>query len=107
MHRLDRSGEDFRPGNLATASFGLRYEADPNIVPQLQVNLSRKAHDQGALADVQESAGTVTYLSPGLSVKLMPAMQICGFVQLPVYSKLDGYRLLPKSTATADLSYVL
>ena len=104
-HRLDQGGADFRPGNTATVSFGLRYEADPRIVPQLQVNLSRKAHDQGALADVLDTAGTVAYLSPGLSVDVMPAMQVYGFVQLPLYSRLDGYQLLPKWTATGGLSY--
>jgi len=104
-HKLDQAGEDFRPGNVATVSFGLRYEADPRIVPQLQVNLSRKSHDQGALADTLDTAGTVAYLSPGISLNVMQSMQVYGFVQLPIYSKLDGYQLFPKWTATAGLSY--
>ena len=67
MHKLDQTGADFRPGNVATVSFGLRYEADPTIVPQVQVNISRKSHDQGALADTAGTAGTVAYLSPGVT----------------------------------------
>jgi hypothetical protein len=103
--KLDQPGEDFRPGNLAVVSFGLRYEASPKTVPQLQVNLSRKSHDQGALADTQDSAGTVAYLSPGITVRLQQHVHLYGFVQLPVYSKLDGYQLFPHWTASAGVSY--
>ena len=105
MYKLDRAGENFRPGNLATVSFGLRYEASPKIVPQLQVNVLRKSHDQGALADSEDSAGTVAYLSPGLTVSLRPDLQIYGFVQLPVYSRLQGYQLFPHWTASAGVSH--
>ncbi len=105
MYKLDRAGENFRPGNLATMSFGLRYEASPKIMPQLQVNLTRKSHDQGALADSEDSAGTVAYLSPGLTMSLRPDLQVYGFVQLPVYSRLQGYQLFPHWTASAGASY--
>lgn len=103
--KLDQPGEDFRPGNFAVVSFGLRYEANPNIVPQLQLNVSRKSHDQGALADVEDSAGTVAFLSPGITVALPHNAQAYGFVQLPVYSRLDGYQLFPRWTASAGVSY--
>ena len=105
VYRLDQPGENFRPGNLATVSFGLRYEASPRIIPQLQVNLSHKSHDQGALADSQDSAGTVAYLSPGVTVSLQQNLQVYGFVQLPVYSRLEGYQLFPHWTASAGVSY--
>jgi hypothetical protein len=104
-HRLDQPGQDFRPGNTATVSFGVRYEARPDIVPQLQVNIFRKARDQGALADNPDSAGTVVYLSPGITVELASNVQAFGFVQLPVYRNLDGYQLTAKWTASAGLSY--
>jgi hypothetical protein len=105
VHALDQPGEDFRPGNFAIVSVGLRYEANPQVIPQLQLNLSRKSHDQGALADVQDSAGTVAYLSPGVTVGLPHGLLAYGFVQLPVYSRLDGYQLFPRWTASAGLSY--
>ena len=102
---LNQPGADYRPGNFATVSFGLRYEANPDVVPQVQVNVTRKSHDQGALADVPDSAGTVAYLSPGVTVAVARNTQLYGFVQLPVYSHLDGYQLFPRWTATAGLSY--
>ena len=105
MHKLDQIGEDFRPGNVGTVSVGLRYEVDPTIVPQLQLNISHKSHDQGALADSADTGGTVTYLSPGVSVSVIKNTQIYGFVQLPVYSKLDGYQLFPHWTTSVGVSY--
>ena len=104
-NRLHQEGEDFRPGNTATVSFGARYEANPEFVPQLQVNVYHKGADQGALADNPDSAGTVAYLSPGATLNLVHNLQAFGFVQLPVYSNLVGIQLAPRWTASAGLSY--
>ena len=103
--RLDQAGADFRPGNLTTVSFGLRYEANPDIVPQLQVNITRKSHDQGALADVTDTAGTVAYLSPGVTVTVAKNTHLYGFVQLPIYSRLDGYQLFPHWAASIGVTH--
>lgn len=99
------SGGDFRPGNSETMSFGIRYEANPTFVPQLQFNLSHKSADQGALADTADTAGTVLYASPGATVSLTHHLHGYGFVQVPVFSKLDGYQLFPHWTGTVGLSY--
>ena len=103
--KLDQPGNDFRPGNLVTVSFGLRYEANPTWVPQLQINLVRKMSDQGALADTADTAGTVAYLSPGLTFSVLHNTQLYGFVQVPVYSRLQGYQLFPRWTASIGASY--
>jgi hypothetical protein len=103
--RQNEPGNDFRPGNSATMSLGVRYEATPRLVPQLQLNVYRKSADQGALADTPDTAGTVVYLSPGLTVPAAQHMQLYGFVQLPVYSKLDGYQVFPHWTASVGVSY--
>ncbi len=105
--RLDTPGTDYRPGNLASLSFGLRYEAHANWVPQLQLNLQHKSADQGALADVPDTAGTVAYLSPGISATLARHLQAYAFVQVPVYSHLSGYQLFPHWTGTVGVSMAL
>jgi hypothetical protein len=51
------------------------------VVPQLQVNIYRKSHDQGALADTMNTAGTVVYLSPGITVNVGKGLQVYAFVQ--------------------------
>ncbi|BFI96030.1 MAG: hypothetical protein RSP_15400 [Rhodanobacter sp.] len=105
--KLDQPGADYRPGNLLSASFGVRYEAHANWVPQLQVNLFHRSPDQGAFADTPDTAGTVAYLSPGISASLSRNLQFYAFVQLPVYSHLDGYQLFPHWTGTVGLSMKL
>jgi hypothetical protein len=104
-HRLDQPGADYRPGNLASLNFGLRYEADPAWVPQLQVNVFHKSRDQGVLADTISTGGTVLYLSPGLTVNLAKNLHAFGFIMLPAYSKLQGDQLFPRWTASVGLSY--
>jgi len=105
-HHMDQPGNDYRPGNSTTASFGLRYEDNPQWVPQLQVNLLHKSEDQGALADIQNSAGNVIYLSPGVTVRASGHLQAFAFMQFPVYSNLYGYQLFPRYTASVGVSYV-
>ncbi len=104
QHRLDQTGQDYRPGNQENVSFGLRDEHNPALVPQIQVNLTHRSADQGALADTTDTAGTVAYLSPGVSAAIGADMQVYGFVQLPVYSRLDGYQLFPRWTASLGVS---
>jgi hypothetical protein len=104
-HRLDQPGEDFRPGNALNLSLGMRYEENPHLVPQIQVNITHKASDQGTLADTEDSAGTVVYVSPGVTAMVAPNMHAYGFVQLPAYSNLQGYQLFPRWTATVGVSY--
>ena len=106
-HHLDQPGSDYRPGNSTTVSFGLRYVEHSGWIPQLQVNLLHKSPDQGALADVQNTAGNVAYLSPGLTAKATSRLQVFGFVQVPVYSNLYGYQLFPRYTASLGVSYAL
>ncbi len=106
-HKQNQPGNDFRPGNLQTFSVGLRYEAHPSWIPQLQLNVIHRSPDQGALADTADTVGTVAYISPGLTVQVSHKLHAYGVIQVPVYSNLDGYQLFPHYTATAGLSYAL
>ncbi len=102
--RLRGAGEDFRPGDSTTVTFGARYEVEPGFVPQLQVNVNRKAADQGALADSPDSAGTVVYLSAGATWTAVRNLQLFAFAQLPVQSHLAGIQLAPRWTASTGIS---
>ena len=106
-HHMDQPGNDYRPGNSTTVSFGLRYEANPSWVPQLQLNLLHKSRDQGALADIESTAGNIAYLSPGLTVAVLHRVHVFAFAQIPIYSNLYGYQLFPRWTASVGASYVL
>lgn len=102
--RLHQDGADFRTGNTTFVSFGARYEASPRLTPQVQVNISHKGADQGALADNPDSAGTVVYLSPGATWSPTPRTQVFAFAQLPLHSNLMGYQLAPRWTASGGVS---
>ena len=104
-HKLNQPGNDYRPGNIDTVGFGIRYVADPRLLPQIQLNLSHKSPDQGALADTTDTAGTVAYLSPGLTAQIIHKLHFYAGMQFPVYSNLDGYQLFPHWTVPAGLSY--
>jgi hypothetical protein len=104
-NKQDQPGNDFRPGDTATVSFGLRYEANPKWIPQLQMSLLHKSVDQGALADVYDTAGYVAYISPGLTAQVAGNLHAYGFVQFPLYSDLVGYQLFPKYTFSVGASY--
>jgi hypothetical protein len=99
------AGNDFRPGNSTTLSFGVRYEAHPRFVPQLQMNLLHKGVDQGALADITDTAGYVAYFSPGVTARVAGKLHVYGFVQLPVYSDLVGNQLFPRYMVSVGASY--
>ncbi len=104
-HKQNQPGNDFRPGNSATFSVGLRYEANPKWIPQVQLNLLYRRPDQGALADTADTVGMVAYISPGITAQVTRKLHAYGVLQVPVYSNLDGYQLFPHYTATAGLSY--
>ena len=104
-HDLDLANADFRPGTTQNLSFGLRYERNPRWVPQLQVNVTHKLHDQGALADNTDTAGTVVYLSPGLTAMVAKQVHAFAFVQRPVFSYLEGFQVFPHWTGSLGLSY--
>ncbi len=104
-HALDQPNADFRPGNTENLSFGVRYERYPRWVPQLQINITHKSPDRGALADNTDTTGTVVYLSPGITVGLLQRVHGFAFVQRPVFSRLDGYQVFPHWTGSLGLSY--
>jgi hypothetical protein len=103
--KQDQPGNDYRPGNSTSVSFGVRYEHNPRIVPQLQTNLLHKLVDQGALADIYSTAGYVAYVSPGLTAQVTGKLHLFGFAQLPVYSDLVGYQLFPRYTVSVGAGY--
>jgi hypothetical protein len=103
--KQNQPGADYRPGNATTFSFGMRYEAQPKWAPQLQMNLTHKGVDQGALADITDTAGYVAYLSPGLTAHVAAGLSVYGFAQVPVYSDLVGYQVFPRYTFSAGATF--
>jgi hypothetical protein len=85
--------EDYKPGSRFGIDVGTRYEASDQLGLMLQANFLQKGRDKGLQAEPEDSGGTFLYVSPGASWNLTKQLQLYGFVQLPVYQKVNGVQL--------------
>jgi hypothetical protein len=99
------SRDDYRTGAAINFNAGLRYMAHPRVTPQLQLNLRAQRRDSGAQADAENSGGMLLDLSPGISVEVSRGLHAYGFVQVPLYQRVNGFQLAPHWTASLGLRY--
>lgn len=100
-----RSYDRFRPGNQLSLDAGLRYPLSHTWQALLQANVLFKANDVGANAEPADSGGTFAWLSPGLGYAASHRWQIYGFVQLPLYQRVNGVQLTADWAATLGMSW--
>jgi hypothetical protein len=99
-----KSRDDYKPGKSLNVDLGVRYMGLESVVPQIQVNARAVGKDSGANASPDDSGGRTVYLSPGVTFAVTDKVKIYGFVQLPIYQKLNGYQLAPKYTVSIGTS---
>lgn len=99
------SSDGFRPGAALNLNAGVRYVANARVVPELQVNGRVSRRDSGVAADVGNSGGTLIDLSPGVTVKVSDKLQVFGYVQLPLYQRVNGLQLAPRYTTSIGARY--
>ncbi|MCX7194107.1 MAG: hypothetical protein NTY60_10910 [Proteobacteria bacterium] len=98
----------YRPGDAYTLNAGIRYaEYGAKITPMLQLNIIKRQADTGTSVPLDQlnfstpvSGGTLAYLAPGASVRLGGGASVYGFVQLPVYQKVNSLQISPQYTLT-------
>jgi hypothetical protein len=101
------SRDAFRPGSFVQASAALNLTHWRNVTPQLQLSFRATARDSGDNSDRPNSGGEQVNLAPGLSAKLGSRLVGFGFVELPVYNRVNGYQLVPKAKFSAGLLFHL
>jgi hypothetical protein len=101
------SHDDFKPGTGLNVTAGLRYTALGAFTPQLQFNMRAEKRESGAEADVENSGATLAYLSPGFSYHFASHWEMFGFVQFPVYQRVNGLQLEPERLYSVGLQYRL
>jgi hypothetical protein len=101
------SREDFRPGTGLNVNAGLRYVANEMFTPQIQFNLRTERRDSGANADVENSGATLLYLSPGVTVHVNHHIHLYGFLQVPVYQRVNGFQIEPRYTVSLGVHYAM
>jgi hypothetical protein len=101
----DRDG--YKPGSFFQASAALNWTRWHNVTPQLQLTFRATARDSGPGADRPNSGGEQVNIAPGLSAKLSSKVVGFGFVELPLYNRVNGYQLAPKAKLSLGLLFHL
>lgn len=83
----------YRPGDQLAVDLGWRYAFSQSFSATVQANWQIRARDAGRNAEPTDSGGQVLNLSPGLVYALTRDTQLYGFVQLPVYTRVNGVQL--------------
>lgn len=96
--------DDYKPGDQLGLDAGLAYPVTHDLSVMLQANALVRKRDGGAQADPQDSGGTWLWLSPGLAYALGAHTQLYGFVQLPVYQRVNGVQLTADRTVAVGMS---
>ena len=99
--------DGYKPGSFVQASAALNYTHWRNVTPQLQLSLRATARDSGPNSDRPNSGGEQVNVAPGLSAKLSSRAVAFGFVELPLYTHVNGYQLVPKAKFSAGLLFHL
>ncbi len=94
----------FRPGAMYSADVGMAYPLASDWSALVQLNGSIKDRDRGPEAEPEDSGGSFVWLSPGVSYAAGHATQLYGFVQLPVYQRVNGVQLTAHWTASVGFS---
>jgi hypothetical protein len=101
------SADDYKPGAFVQTSVALNYTHWRNITPQLQLSFRKTWRDSGADSDRPNSGGEQVNLAPGISAKLGTKLVGFTFVELPLYTQVNGFQLVPKAKFSAGLLYRL
>jgi len=95
--------EDFRPATSLNVNAGVRWLNTSRVTPELQVNARFETREHGGQADYDNSGATVINVSPGVSVDAGFGLEVFGFVQVPVYQRVNGLQLMPEWLVSAGV----
>jgi hypothetical protein len=98
------SHDNFKPGTRTSLDLGYRMQASDKLGLMLQLNFLHKARDSGSDAEPEDSGGRFVFLSPGVSYTLTPALQVYGFLQLPLYQYVNGVQLTADWAVAAGIA---
>ncbi len=101
------SRDGYKPGGFAQLSAALNYTRWRNITPQLQLSFRKTWRDSGPDADRPNSGGEQVNLAPGLSAKLGTKVVGFTYVELPLFTRVNGYQLVPKAKFSVGLLFHL
>ena len=92
------SREDFKPGTRVELSAGWSHAFTQNFGAVVQLNLRHRVRDSGAQAEPANSGSTSADLSPGLTFSVGQASTLYAYLQVPIYQRVNGIQLVPRSS---------
>ena len=101
------SRHGYKPGSFAQVSAALNYRRWRNITPQLQLSVRKTWRDSGPDSDRPNSGGEQVNVAPGLSAKLGTKVVGFTYIEVPLYTRVNGYQLVPKAKFSAGLLFHL
>lgn len=97
------SRDGFRPGSYVQVAAAVNSTHWRNFTPQLQLSFRHAWRDSGTDSDRPNSGGTEINLAPGLSAKLGTKLVGFTYVELPLYTRVNGFQLVPKAKFSLGL----
>jgi len=91
------SKEEFKPGQRVEVSVGWSHAYSHSLGTVLQLNARHRSRDSGLQAEPDNSGSTTVDLSPGVTLGVGPASTLYAYLQVPVYQKVNGIQLVPRS----------
>jgi hypothetical protein len=96
--------EGYQPGYRFGADIGLSSPLTAKVALLMQLNALWKDHDHGENAEPEDTGGVFIYFSPGVSVALGDKTSAYGFVQIPLYQRVNGVQLVADWSVAAGVS---
>ncbi|HYX45716.1 MAG TPA: hypothetical protein VE820_02670 [Sphingomicrobium sp.] len=97
------SRDGYKPGSFAQIGAALNYTNWRNITPQLQLSFRKTWRDSGPNSDRPNSGGEQVNIGPGLSAKLGTKLVGFTYIEVPLYTRVNGFQLVPKAKFSAGL----
>ena len=96
--------DGYKPGKQLGVDLGYRYDVNDHLGLNLQLNYVYKGRDKGAEAEPEDSGGHAVAITPGITYAFTPAVQVYGFVQVPIYRYVNGVQLTADWSGTLGIS---
>lgn len=105
-YRLNRENAlDYRFGDEIQASTGFRFRTEHQVTWSFQVNGRRADRDEFLGNGVPSTGSMLVNLTPGLRLETKTGTSIYGFVQVPVYQKVNEVNLAPRAGIMIGVSH--
>jgi hypothetical protein len=96
--RNGRGTKDYRAGSEIQVNAGANYPVSGTFQALFQLNYRAKTKDDVGKTDAvrDDTGGTFLYASPGARVVFSPLAAIYGYVQLPLYQRINGVNIVSR-----------